>query len=112
MKPVSALKPAPTRKAIEEQEDDEQADEDPQRLELTAQVRARALLDRLRDLDHLGRPLGMAEHRAHQDVRDGEREERHPEDHPERVVLERAEGRLDTAAFLGQHDVHLASRSG
>src|SRR5207247_7159582 len=94
----------------EEQEEEEQAEEDGERAELTIEVGARALLDSLRDLDHLRRSFGVREHVFHEHVRDAEREERHAEDHPERVVLERPEGCLDTAPFLRKDDVHPASR--
>ena len=124
--PVSAEKPAPRMNASERPNRIEKLEwtacagvgstmnrttvrmrqEDAQRRELALEVGARALLDRLRDLLHLVGALRRGEHLADQVVREDERHQRHEQDHPERVGLERAERGLDGPTFSGGQDVH------
>ena len=76
------------------------------RLELAAEVRGGALLDRLGDLDHLRRALVLGEDVLHQDEADTEGEDggdsREQEDRP----LTPVQYELLVAAFCGQDAVH------
>jgi hypothetical protein len=88
-----------------QEDDDRQRHEDHRdRLELALEVGPRALLDRLRDLDHLRRALVGGEHALHQVEADPDREQRSRsrKDQPERLGA--PEGELLIAAF-GRKDV-------
>ena len=85
----------------EEQRHADDGHEHGQRAELAAEVGGGALLDRLRDLLHLGGALRRPQDLADQVVREHEGHERDPQDHPEREPVGRREEDLEGSAFLG-----------
>jgi hypothetical protein len=73
-------------------------------LELTPEVRHRALLDRLRDLDHLGRALIGVEHPTHQEHAGEERKERSPDREEQPEPFGAAELERLVASFPGREN--------
>ena len=87
----------------EEHDDRERHEDDGDRLELTLQVRQRAFLDRLGDLDHLRRAFVLGEHALHQDEADTEREQRGQRRTDEDEPLTSVEVERLVAAFGSQY---------
>ena len=86
-----------------DEHDDRQRDEDEaDRAELPLQVGDGAFLDRLGDLDHLGRALVGGEHALHEDEPDGEGEQRGERRADEDEPFTPSEGEFLVAAFGGE----------
>ena len=93
-----------------EHDDGDRDEDDRDRLELPPEVRHRAFLDRLGDLDHLRRALIGGEHAADQEEPDEERDDRGRggEDEPDPLAVETE----DLVAALGREDDHGVCSSG
>src|SRR5690606_29647258 len=70
--------------------------------ELAREVGGRPLLDRLGDLDHLGRALIAREHPPHEEEADGDGEQRREGGADQDEPLTPAEGEVLVAAFGGE----------
>jgi hypothetical protein len=97
------------RRQQEEKRHGQDGQEYGERPELAGQVGLRALLDGLRDLAHLGSAFRRRQHLPDQVPREQQRDDRDPEDDPQRGLLGAAEHGLDRAALLGKPTDHRTS---